>query len=151
MSEAPKKNKIIVFAAIGFVGLVLLGILSLLFPNTMEYQAKRSELPANIDGIRVSMIAYHDAFNQFIVQSTPVPRDPAQLNGEVAAWPSGSSFDTLGWAPLIEVRGTYWIEAKGEDDFIIHGMCDLDADGTAAHYTATRSSNAVMVSDADVY
>jgi hypothetical protein len=56
----------------------------------------------------------------------------------------------LGWSPYEELRGAYWVEVSGQD-FIVHGVADLDGDGVRAEYTATMSTNATLVTPEDVY
>jgi hypothetical protein len=144
---------VLVFVCIGGVGSI--GIFAAIaIPNfvTMQYRAKRAELPANIDGIKIAELAYEAAFDTYVAQPQPVPRSIEDLGGEPMDWGSGAGFDTLGWAPDGPVRGTYWIEVTpGGDDFVVHGMADLDGDGVPSHYTATKSTYAVMISPPNVY
>ena len=66
------------------------------------------------------------------------------------AWTSGSSFDTLGWGPDGDVRGSYIVNTS-TTDFNVNGLCDVDGDGSMAAYTATKTFNATMQSANNVY
>ena len=122
-------------------------------PNyvAMQYRAKRAEVPSNVDGIKTAQLADDAAFDEFVPVRT-WPRSVAELDKGQRVWLTGSAFDTLGWGPDGDVRGTYKVEvAPGGRDFIVHGWIDGDGDGSPAHYTATKSVNAMMVTPNDVY
>ena len=144
----------IVGAVLAFFGLVCAGMgAAIAIPNfvAMQYRAKRAEVPSNVNAIKTAQLAYDAAFDEFIPTSTR-PRSIEMLDGEQHSWSSGSGFDTLGWSPDGNVRGTYKVEvAPGGRDFIVHGWIDVDGDGFPAHYTATKSVNAMMVTPNDVY
>jgi len=81
-----------------------------------------------------------------------VPVPVSELGTDPLSWPSSTAFETLGWAPNGLVRGTYWVEETNRGrDFIVHGNCDVDGDGIPAHYTATKSIPATLVTDRHVY
>ena len=122
-------------------------------PNYVAMQqAKRAKVPSNVDGIKTALLAYDAAFDGFVEQSTPHPRAVSDLTEAPVPWLNGSSFDTLGWAPFGDVRGTYWVEVQADgEDFVVHGLCDVDEDGDPAHYTATKSINATLITPMDTY
>jgi hypothetical protein len=66
------------------------------------------------------------------------------------AWTSDAGWSALPWSPGGPVRGAYWVEVSG-DDFIVHGVCDVDGDGERAEYTATATLNATQQTPGDVY
>ncbi len=137
----------ILVACIGIVAAIAI-------PNfvQMQYRAKRAEVPANVDGIKTAELAYDAAFDSFIPVSVPAPRPITELDGLPVSWVSSTPFDDLGWGPDGQVRGIYWVEvAPNQLDFVVHGMCDIDRDGIPAHYTATKSINATMVTDVRTY
>ena len=131
--------------------LAILGILAAIaVPNfvEMQYRAKRAEVPGNIDGIKTALLAYESAYGEVI--SEPVPRPDGVPGKQSRAWRNGSRFDTLGWTPEGEVRGSYVIQTSGKA-FQIRGFCDVDGDGTRAVFTATRSTNAVQTTPVTSY
>jgi len=116
-----------------------------------QYRAKRAEVPANVDGIKTAQLGYDAAFDTYL----PCERTPQGEPGKEARdWPSTEDFDTLGWAPDGQVRGVYWVTTSwgdGSGDFTVHGISDVDGDGVQAHYTATKSINATLVTPTDVH
>lgn len=132
----------------------IIGILAAIaIPNfvAMQYRAKRAELPSNVDGVKTAQIAYDAAFDQFIIQTTEHPRAEAALDKGQVSWPSGSNFDTLGWAPDGKVRGNYTVTSNSTTDFRVTGKSDVDNDNGIASYTATKTINAKQVTNNDVY
>jgi len=120
--------------------------------NAMNFKAMRAEVPSYVDGIKTAELAYDAAFDAFIEVPDPHPRDLGWLDSTPASWSSGTNFDTLGWAPDGMVRGAYWVElVDGGTDFIVYGVSDVDGDGLAATYTATKSTNAMLLTPIDIY
>ena len=131
--------------------LAIIGILAAIaVPNfvEMQYRAKRAEVPENVDGIKTALLAYESAYGEVVTE--PVPRPDAVPGKKSRAWRAGSGFDTLGWMPDGEVRGSYVIEVQGKK-FQIKGFCDVDGDGKQAIFTATRSTNAVQTTPSTSY
>jgi len=129
----------------------IIGILAAIaIPNfvAMQYRAKRAEVPSNVDGIKTAQLAYDAAFDKFIEQASfhPGAVGKAQMD-----WPTGSNFDTLGWAPDGKVRGMYKVVSISSTDFRVTGESDVDGDGTNAQYTCTKSINTVQTTDNDIY
>jgi hypothetical protein len=158
----PRKNRTLIIILAAVVLLLLCagavpvtGILAAIaIPNFIAYQlrAKRSELPKNVDGIRTAEFAYDAAFDMFLPIDDPVPLDPLMVGPQAAAWPAGTPFHDLGWEPDGTVRGTYWVEVSVDGlDFTVHGLCDLDGDGIAAHYIASKTERATLISESWVY
>lgn len=113
----------------------IMGILAAIaVPNFMQMQAKakRAELPTIVVAISDSQVAYHVANDVFVDISSFVPGG-APGKG-VRDWPTGSGFETLGWAPDGAVRGNYKTELNGTTIFSVTGECDVDGDGTKATY-----------------
>ena len=108
----------------------IIGILAAIaIPNfvSMQYRAKRAEVPANVDGIKTAELAYDAAFDQFIVESTPRPS--ASVNKQQQTWVAGSGFDTLGWSPEGNVFFQYAVNApSGQNHYTISAAADIDAD-----------------------
>ncbi len=135
------------FVLVGGCGVLIL------IPNFVEIPRPRtrSEVPPNVDGIKTAQIAYEAAFDVFLAIPEPVPRVVDELDSESVEWPLGTPFDELGWMPSGRVRGTYWVEVSADgSDYTVHGMCDLDEDGQRAHYTATKSISATLITELPV-
>jgi len=125
--------------------LAMIGILAAIaVPNfvEMQYRAKRSEVPGNMDGIKIAMLAYESAHGEMTFE--PLPRPDATPGKNAREWRHGSGFDALGWAPEGPVRGSYSVRSVGSE-FRITGFCDVDGDGVQAVFTATRDINAVQI------
>ena len=130
----------------------IIGILAAIaIPNfvSMQYRAKRAEVPANVDGIKTAQLAYDAAFDEFIQQSALYPATTA--GKKQVQWTTGSNFDTLGWSPDGEVRGQYKVTTTSTTDFLVTGRSDVDGDSSFATYTSRKSVNAVMTTNNDVY
>ena len=158
---APKKSKatpLVIALIVGLVlvcgGLSVAGVVAAIaIPNfvAMQNKAKRAEVPSNVDGIKTAQLAYDAAFDEF-VPAGPHPVRPEELDENPRSWSREEGFDTLGWGPDGDVRGTYMVEVeRGGRDFVVHGWIDADGDGEPAHYTARRSTNAALVTPNDVY
>jgi hypothetical protein len=114
----------------------------------MQYRAKRAEVPSNVDGIKTAELAYEASFDQFVQQPTDHPN--MSPNKQQRAWTSGSAFDTLGWGPDGNVRGTYSVMTS-TTNFTVYGACDVDGDGSQAGYTATKTLNAAPNAGNNIY
>lgn len=129
----------------------IIGILAAIaIPNfvSMQYRAKRAEVPANVDGIKTAELAYEAAFDTYVVAGT----NPTGTLGKTqVAWGTSAGFDQLGWAPDGRVRGQYSVTTSSATDFTVEGDCDVDGDGTAANYTATKSINATQTTGNNIY
>ncbi len=153
---APKKSVVPMVLGIGCLVLLCSGVLcggvvgGIAYPNfvSMQMKAKRSELVGNVNAIKTAELMY-DAMNDGFVAAGHPPAD-GELGEEPRVWTGGSDWETLGWSPYEELRGAYWVEVSGQD-FIVHGVADLDGDGVRAEYTATMSTNATLVTPEDVY
>jgi type IV pilus assembly protein PilA len=136
----------------------IIGILAAIaIPNfvEMQYRAKRSEVPSNIDGVKTSQMGYDAAFDTFI-DCTASPA--AAPSGKApAVWVDAGGFDTLGWAPDGQVRGNYAVAVEAASagtpggNFLVTGECDVDGDGVNAQYTATKSINSTFNVNNDTY
>ena len=129
----------------------IIGILAAIaIPNfvSMQYRAKRAEVPANVDGIKTAELAYDAAFDKFI-QSTAYPTGTPGKQQQV--WATGSNFDTLGWSPDGKVRGQYSVATTSSTDFTVTGVCDVDGDSSQAKYTASKSTNASLTTAEKIY
>ncbi len=120
-------------------------------PNfvSMQYRAKRAEVPANVDGIKTAEIAYDAAFDTYVeVEQFQPDSSPGK---EQRNWRAGTSFDTLGWGPDGKVRGSYRVLRRGRSDFVVQGIADVDGDGKESRFSATKSVNTMMTTGASTY
>ena len=129
----------------------IIGILAAIaIPNftSMQHRSKRAEVPSNVDGIKTAQIAYDAAYDDFVTVSTLMP--DSSPGKQQRPWLTGSGFDTLGWSPDGEVRGSY-ITKGNNTQMKVQGTCDVDGDGSRATYEATLDSNNEMLTAQDVY
>lgn len=133
----------------------IIGILAAIaIPNfvAMQLKAKRAEVPSNVDGIKTAELAYDAAFDGYV--EAPDYPGVATLSKQQQPWIelSATGFNTIGWKPDGDVRGTYQVETNGTTDITVTGQCDVDDDGTdIANYTATTSINATLNSEPNIY
>ena len=60
------------------------------------------------------------------------------------AWPSGTLFDEVGWAPeKVKVQGSYRLVNSG-DDFLALCEADVDEDGEKSQWQVTLSTGPVL-------
>jgi type IV pilus assembly protein PilA len=130
----------------------IIGILAAIaIPNfvDMQYRAKRAEVPSNVDGIKTAELAYEASYDSFVGSGAYVPN--ASPNKQQRAWSTGSGFDTLGWAPDGNVRGSYAVKTPSDTEFDAIGTCDVDGDGNDAFYTAQTTMNVTLSTGNNVY
>ncbi len=132
----------------------IIGILAAIaIPNfvAMQLKAKRSEVPGNVDGIKTAEMAYDAAFDGFI--SVSVEPSASTLSKALVDWPTTNpaGWSSIGWRPDGQVRGQYSAATSGTTDFLVTGTCDVDDDGSAAIYTASKDQNAKATTAPDLY
>ena len=118
-------------------------------------KAARQECANNVLAIKKAEMAYDAEYNTFV---TAVAHPSTTPNKSPRDWGNGNTdFQKLGWHPDGKVRGTYSVAttAAGSStpggNFTVKGSCDVDADGTSAVYTATKSINTVFLNTNDTY
>jgi len=110
------------------------------------------EVKPNLNGIRAAQIAHRSIHGSYVEVAAAVPRTEAELDDKTVAWPEGTDFDQLDWAPVGKVSGIYWIElSNGGEGFIAHGLIDADGDGVPAHFTAARNEEAKAITSEGIY
>ncbi len=115
----------------------------------MQYRAQRAEVPANLEGIRYSAIAYQTAHGRVVTEE--IPRPDAFPGQRERPWKAGSRFDDLGWEPEGEVRGSYAIAARAPAAFTVKGFCDVDGNGEQAVFEGSEQSAVTALSGSSVY
>ena len=135
----------------GAMGPMLLIGTAVAIPNfvEMQYRSKRSEIQININAIKTSLQAYDAEFDGYVSEPNLYP--DSHPGKSLRDFPDGSSFDTLGWKPDGQVRGSYKIVTRGYRDFVVYGISDIDGDGERATFTATKTVNVRMITPNDVY
>lgn len=118
--------------------------------NAMMLDARRAELPGNVDAIRDAQVAYDAAMDNYISCGIQ-PVGTSGLGKTPRSWPSSApGFDTLGWRPDGPVRGAYQATPSSSSgghglsfgptsytDVTVTGYSDVDDDGIVARYSAT--------------
>lgn len=130
----------------------IIGILAAIaIPNlvAMQLKAKRSEAPANMNGIKTAEVAYEAAFNTYV----DCAAKPGVLSKTPMTWIIvGDGFSTIGWKPEGMIRGSYAVSNAGATDFLVTGSTDVDGNGDIANFSATVSLNVTMdPADANVF
>ena len=156
-SPSSSSGRMAIIATVVVIGLFFCCAASGLFaaiaiPNfiSMQYRAKRSEVPSNVDGIRTAQLAHHSAFGTYVsCSSEAAAQATLRKSGGKVQHPFNEAgdpcWDELGWAPLGEPRGAYWVEVtEGGASFKVGGICDVDGDGLFAVYEATPVEGAVL-------
>lgn len=135
----------------------IIGILAAIaIPNfvEMQYRAKRAELPANVDAIKTAEMTYDAAFDEYLAAAVHPTSTPNKLQ---RPWTGNAGFNTLGWSPDGDVRGSYSVTIVAPSgstpggDVVIVGEGDIDADTVVSRYTTTKSTNTSFVNLNDTY
>jgi type IV pilus assembly protein PilA len=104
----------------------IIGILAAIaIPNFLMFQlrSKTGEAKTNLAAIRTAEEGYFAEFGQYVAEA--VPRG-GNLTSQKQTWPTGTSFDTLGWAPEGEVFFQYTVAVSGSS-YTADALGDLDA------------------------
>jgi type IV pilus assembly protein PilA len=108
----------------------IIGILAAIaIPNFLMFQlrSKTGEAKTNLAAIRTAEEGYFAEFGQYVAEATP---QGGNLTSQKQVWPTGSGFDTLGWAPEGEVFYAYAVAVSGSA-YTADAQGDLDADGAS--------------------
>jgi type IV pilus assembly protein PilA len=106
----------------------IIGILAAIaIPNFILFQlrSKTSEAKTNLAAIRTAQEGYFAEFDMYVVE--PVGQG-GNLTTQKQAWPLGSGFDTLGWAPEGEVYYRYAAFSAAPSEWGASAIADLDGD-----------------------
>jgi type IV pilus assembly protein PilA len=104
----------------------IIGILAAIaIPNFLMFQlrSKTGEAKTNLAAIRTAEEGYFAEFGQYIAQTAPVGN--TALTSQKVAWTTGTSFDTLGWAPEGSVFYQYAVTVAGSS-YTADAQGDLD-------------------------
>ncbi|MDP2313600.1 MAG: type II secretion system protein [Pseudomonadota bacterium] len=130
----------------------IIGILAAIaVPNfqTMQFRAKRAELPANVSGIWLTELIYEATMDSYVAVSYNPSSTPGKDLRDFET--SGSGWQSLGWHPDGPLRGSYSVD-DAVTEFTVYGHGDVDGDGALCQYTATDSEAAVLrAGDENIY
>ena len=111
----------------------IIGILAAIaIPNFLQFQlrSKTGEAKTNLAAIRTAEEGYFAEFNNYVVAAS-TPGTTATANKRI--WPTGTSFDQLGWSPEGEVFYNYAVAASGSA-YTLGATGDLDGNGVTSDY-----------------
>lgn len=116
--------------------------------SAMSLQSKRSEIRTQVAAIRAAQIDYFAVHGRYLAVDDFEP--DAQPGAHLRSLPAESGFTALGWLPA-DLRGSYKVVIDDPRDFRVIGISDLDEDGERASFTATKSIQATLNSNEDIY
>lgn len=151
-----KSTKIIIVASVFFLlGMVaiipVIGILSAIaIPNFVKYNqlAKRAEVPSIVNAIKTAEMAHYAIEGNYLAVE-PFPVIQIEANGQKHIVPTSEQTIKLGLAGE-ELFGVYWVDLT-VNDFIVHGVSDIDDDGNLAHFSATKDYPAAQNTNNDIF
>jgi hypothetical protein len=126
---------------IGVAVVAVLALIAVPLGLNRAKNSKLSEVPMNVDLIRISEINYSEAFQSYVA-ATAAPREAHAVDDAFVKWEPTAGFKKLSWAPEAEeVRGSYQVRLT-EGGFEVEGVCDVDGDGQRAIFKATQDEEA---------
>ena len=136
---------------VAFLAVPVIGIIAAIaIPNfvSMQNKTKAGEIPMNMNAIKVAEISYYSQFDQYVAADAY----PPFVEKQAKIWDGQASggFETIGWIPFGNVRGSYSVSTT-HNDFTITGISDIDGDGINATYVATSSTNPTKTTAPDIY
>lgn len=138
----------------------IIGILAAIaIPNfvEMQYKAKRAEIPSNVKAIKEAQEIYNSEEDAYLAVTVHPSATPPGKKTQLWNIATTAGFDALNWSPDGGVRGVYSVtttvpsSANPGGNFEVVGACDVDGDGVAASYTATKSLNTKNTTANDVF
>jgi prepilin-type N-terminal cleavage/methylation domain-containing protein len=126
----------IVVAIIGILAAV--GISSFV---ELQYRAKTAEIYTNVNGAMTAQVSYNASHDTFVSTVAEWPRAIASLDKKQVPWLTGSNFDTIGWGPDGDVRGSYGCmeDPYPSVSLVCYGVIDPDGDGIGSGAGAAYS------------
>jgi prepilin-type N-terminal cleavage/methylation domain-containing protein len=129
---------------VGIVG--ILAAIAVPAFSQAQLQAKRAEIPANLDGIVLAELAYDAAYDRFVDQGGCVP--DCSIGKTARAWPTTSAYETIGFRPDGNVRGYYYSPyyPGGGDESGVDtvGRSDVDGNDIDTYYLARIEDGRVL-------
>ena len=118
-------------------------------PTGLELDALVNAVAADVNGLRTAVLAYDAAFDVYPAAG-PTPRDLEDLDATPVPWPTGTTFDTLGWRPSGPTAASFAVEPTW-DGFLVTGVIDADGDGVPAVIRATALDLPMRYTPPEVY
>jgi len=82
----------------------------------------------------------------------PAPRIIDALTADPVAWRASGDWGKLDWVVPSTAQGVYWVEFMEDGtSFVVHGACDSDGDGIAAHFSRTLGEALIRRSGPEIY
>jgi len=118
-------------------------------PSSRQLRSMRAEVQSNMKAIKTTQMAFDAEFSRYLsVHSFQPDSSPGKRPRDFS---TGTAFDTLGWQPDGQVRGSYKVVTTSTTDFIVYGITDIDGDGVKSSWTCTKTINVTMNTPNDVY
>ena len=112
----------------------IIGILAAIaIPNFLQFQlrSKTGEAKTNLAAIRTAEEGYFAEFNNYV----PAALTPGGASQNKQIWPTGTTFDQLGWSPEGEVFFDYAIVApSGAASYQLGAVGNLDGNAVTSDY-----------------
>ena len=110
-----------------------------------------TEIAGVIDEIYAAMV-HHKASHNGFLELKPAPRSIDALTADPVEWNAPRVWESLDWSTTKRLHGVYWVELLEDGaSFTVHGACDSDGDGIAAHFSRTLEQPLVQHSRPEVY
>jgi hypothetical protein len=142
------RSRMPIIATVAAIAAVFVtAVLAMITDDSGARAQQRAAVLADVDTIRIAELSLVD----FEGKWTPCGSQAASLSHVEAHEPGFADEDCwkkLGFHP--NGPGGYWVEVVG-DDFAVHGVVDLDADGIPAEFVATREMTARTWTDPRVF
>ena len=107
-----------------------------------QLKSKRAEVPLNVHGITLALVAYDAAHDKYLFQAAYVPT--TARTKKARAWDTASVYQTLGFKPDGPVRGSYYSPPFGSTGIDTVGTCDVDDDAIEASFMSRIDKHQVL-------
>ena len=107
-----------------------------------QLKSKRAEVPLNVHGITLAIVAYDAAHDMYLFQPGYVPN--STMNKKTRPWVTTSVYQTLGFKPDGPVRGAYYSPPFGTTGIDTVGTCDVDDDAVNAGFMSRIDKHQVL-------
>ena len=110
-----------------------------------------TEITRVVDQIYAAMAQYH-AGQGGGLELGLAPRSVDALTEWPVEWSASGDWEKLDWVAPQDAQGVYWVELLEDGtSFAVHGACDSDGDGIAAHFSRTLGQALIQHSRPEIY